>query len=188
MKEIIGMISLIMLMGAVVCTQQQQQQQQKRVRFGIYTDPRHARASLVTAAASSQQLDGAAAVPIVYSSNGHHHQQNSLESQAGVASMVDNKQPQQLPAGYVHPQPFMFKNRQELMNYLKKLNEYYAIVGRPRFGKRSYNDDGDFSNEAASDEDQEDEDDFQSSSLSSNELTPLGSRVWQALRQQYKFD
>ena len=33
--------------------------------------------------------------------------------------------------------PSVFKNKQELVNYLKKMNEYYAIVGRARFGKRS---------------------------------------------------
>ena len=33
--------------------------------------------------------------------------------------------------------PVVFRNKAELMNYLKRLNEFYAIVGRPRFGKRS---------------------------------------------------
>lgn len=41
-----------------------------------------------------------------------------------------------LEQGEVKP-PIVFKNRQELMSYLKKLNEYYGIVGRPRFGKRT---------------------------------------------------
>ncbi|XP_059167437.1 pro-neuropeptide Y-like isoform X2 [Physella acuta] len=33
--------------------------------------------------------------------------------------------------------PEEFKNPAELRRYLKALNEYYAIVGRPRFGKRN---------------------------------------------------
>ncbi|CAL1533953.1 unnamed protein product [Lymnaea stagnalis] len=33
--------------------------------------------------------------------------------------------------------PEEFKNPNELRKYLKALNEYYAIVGRPRFGKRN---------------------------------------------------
>jgi hypothetical protein len=33
--------------------------------------------------------------------------------------------------------PLTFKNKQDLMKYIKKVNEYYAIAGRPRFGKRS---------------------------------------------------
>jgi hypothetical protein len=39
--------------------------------------------------------------------------------------------------------PSVFKNKQELVNYLKKMNEYYAIVGRARFGKRSSSFDSD---------------------------------------------
>ncbi|BFZ22779.1 hypothetical protein BsWGS_25818 [Bradybaena similaris] len=33
--------------------------------------------------------------------------------------------------------PREFKNPSELRQYLKELNEYYAIMGRPRFGKRN---------------------------------------------------
>nr|QUP51999.1 NPF-1 [Urechis unicinctus] len=32
--------------------------------------------------------------------------------------------------------PKVFRNPDELRDYLKALNEYFAIVGRPRFGKR----------------------------------------------------
>ncbi|KAI0232600.1 hypothetical protein LSAT2_017080 [Lamellibrachia satsuma] len=31
--------------------------------------------------------------------------------------------------------PVAFHNPQELRDYLKALNDYYAIVGRPRFGR-----------------------------------------------------
>ena len=34
--------------------------------------------------------------------------------------------------------PLIFKTKQDLLNYIKKVNEYYAIAGRPRFGKRGY--------------------------------------------------
>jgi hypothetical protein len=33
--------------------------------------------------------------------------------------------------------PREFRNPSELRQYLKELNEYYAIMGRPRFGKRN---------------------------------------------------
>lgn len=33
------------------------------------------------------------------------------------------------------PRPDVFRNPQELRDYLKALNEYFAIVGRPRFGR-----------------------------------------------------
>jgi len=33
--------------------------------------------------------------------------------------------------------PAEFRSPHELRRYLKALNEYYAIVGRPRFGKRN---------------------------------------------------
>uniref|UniRef100_A0A0B6YRT3 Neuropeptide Y n=1 Tax=Arion vulgaris TaxID=1028688 RepID=A0A0B6YRT3_9EUPU len=33
--------------------------------------------------------------------------------------------------------PREFRNPNELRQYLKELNEYYAIMGRPRFGKRN---------------------------------------------------
>nr|ARS01401.1 neuropeptide f 1 [Deroceras reticulatum] len=33
--------------------------------------------------------------------------------------------------------PREFRNPNELRQYLKELNEYYAIMGRPRFGKRA---------------------------------------------------
>jgi hypothetical protein len=40
--------------------------------------------------------------------------------------------------------PLVFKTKQDLLNYLKKINEYYAIAGRPRFGrKRSISDEND---------------------------------------------
>nr|ADC84429.1 neuropeptide Y prohormone 1 [Schmidtea mediterranea] len=32
--------------------------------------------------------------------------------------------------------PEFFDDPELLRNYIKKLNEYFAIVGRPRFGKR----------------------------------------------------
>ncbi|GFO39442.1 neuropeptide y [Plakobranchus ocellatus] len=35
------------------------------------------------------------------------------------------------------PRPAEFRSPNELRSYLKALNEYYAIVGRPRFGKRN---------------------------------------------------
>nr|WIU44171.1 conotoxin precursor unclassified superfamily [Conus ebraeus] len=31
--------------------------------------------------------------------------------------------------------PQVFQRPEDLVNYLKALNEYYAIVGRPRFGR-----------------------------------------------------
>lgn len=34
--------------------------------------------------------------------------------------------------------PEKFTSKQQLKEYLVKLHEYYAIIGRPRFGKRSY--------------------------------------------------
>ena len=34
--------------------------------------------------------------------------------------------------------PDKFTSKQQLKEYLVKLHEYYAIIGRPRFGKRSY--------------------------------------------------
>jgi hypothetical protein len=51
--------------------------------------------------------------------------------------------------------PLTFKTKQDLLKYIKKVNEHYAIAGRPRFGKRSSNDwfsaedtdDSDISNE-----------------------------------------
>lgn len=33
--------------------------------------------------------------------------------------------------------PSLFRSPNDLRDYLQKLNEYYAIVGRPRFGKRN---------------------------------------------------
>ncbi|XP_014681459.1 PREDICTED: pro-neuropeptide Y-like isoform X2 [Priapulus caudatus] len=36
--------------------------------------------------------------------------------------------------------PGVFKTPHQLRTYLQKLNEYYAIVGRPRFGKRTFDD------------------------------------------------
>uniref|UniRef100_A0A0B6Y8W1 Neuropeptide Y n=1 Tax=Arion vulgaris TaxID=1028688 RepID=A0A0B6Y8W1_9EUPU len=33
--------------------------------------------------------------------------------------------------------PREFRHPNELRQYLKELNEYYAIMGRPRFGKRN---------------------------------------------------
>jgi hypothetical protein len=34
--------------------------------------------------------------------------------------------------------PDKFTSKQQLKEYLVKLHEYYAIIGRPRFGRRSY--------------------------------------------------
>ncbi|XP_052092380.1 pro-neuropeptide Y-like isoform X1 [Mytilus californianus] len=34
--------------------------------------------------------------------------------------------------------PDYFQNPKQLRRYLKELNDFYAIVGRPRFGKRGY--------------------------------------------------
>ena len=33
--------------------------------------------------------------------------------------------------------PERFTSKQQLKDYLVKLHEYYAIIGRPRFGRRS---------------------------------------------------
>ena len=32
--------------------------------------------------------------------------------------------------------PSVFRNKQELINYISRLNKYYGIAGRARFGKR----------------------------------------------------
>ena len=32
--------------------------------------------------------------------------------------------------------PRIFRSKQELVDYINKVNHYYGIVGRPRFGKR----------------------------------------------------
>ncbi|RNA04727.1 pro-neuropeptide Y-like isoform X1 [Brachionus plicatilis] len=34
--------------------------------------------------------------------------------------------------------PAVFKSKKELIDYIKRVNEYYGKVGRPRFGKRNY--------------------------------------------------
>jgi hypothetical protein len=34
-----------------------------------------------------------------------------------------------------HLRPRRFRNKQQFKNFLMKLHEYYAIVGRPRFGR-----------------------------------------------------
>lgn len=36
------------------------------------------------------------------------------------------------------PVPAKFENAKEIQTYLGKLHNYYMIVGRPRFGKRSF--------------------------------------------------
>lgn len=36
------------------------------------------------------------------------------------------------------PKPEKFTSKQQLKDYLIKLHEYYAIIGRPRFGRRSF--------------------------------------------------
>lgn len=57
--------------------------------------------------------------------------------------------------------PIVFKNKAELMSYLKKLNEYYAVVGRPRFGKRGYSGENfDEEVESTNDDDQIDTDQY----------------------------
>jgi hypothetical protein len=33
------------------------------------------------------------------------------------------------------PKPAIFRTVEELDDYLRRLNEYYIIIGRPRFGK-----------------------------------------------------
>jgi hypothetical protein len=41
----------------------------------------------------------------------------------------------------LHPppqKPSVFRSKGELLAYLNKLNQYYAVAGRPRFGKRSW--------------------------------------------------
>ena len=34
--------------------------------------------------------------------------------------------------------PTVFKTKSDLINYIKKVNEHYAIAGRARFGRRSF--------------------------------------------------
>lgn len=34
--------------------------------------------------------------------------------------------------------PAVFTSKKELIDYIKRVNEYYGKVGRPRFGKRNY--------------------------------------------------
>lgn len=34
--------------------------------------------------------------------------------------------------------PAVFKTKSDLIKYIKKMNEYYAIAGRARFGRRSF--------------------------------------------------
>lgn len=59
-----------------------------------------------------------------------------VSAESGLFSEESNlKQQQDLPEK--PERPLVFKSKQELLNYIKKVNEYYAIVGRPRFGKRS---------------------------------------------------
>lgn len=34
--------------------------------------------------------------------------------------------------------PAVFTSKKELIDYIKRVNEYYGKVGRPRFGKRNH--------------------------------------------------
>lgn len=54
----------------------------------------------------------------------------SLEQIATAQSYSDLPPPPQKPE--------KFTSKQQLKDYLIKLHEYYAIIGRPRFGRRSF--------------------------------------------------
>lgn len=54
----------------------------------------------------------------------------SLEQLAAAQSYSDLPPPP--------PKPEKFTSKQQLKDYLIKLHEYYAIIGRPRFGRRSF--------------------------------------------------
>lgn len=108
--SLVSLSIILLTLGPASCTSPAPGQ--KKVSR-LFTDPRHARASLI----QPQLIDTAAAAAA------------GSAAAAGPATLSSSETPDR--------QPLVFKNRADLMNYLKKLNEYYAIVGRPRFGKRA---------------------------------------------------
>lgn len=108
--SLVSLSIILLTLGPASCTSPAPSQ--KKVSR-LFTDPRHARASLI----QPQLIDTAAAAAA------------GSAAAAGPATLSSSETPDR--------QPLVFKNRADLMNYLKKLNEYYAIVGRPRFGKRA---------------------------------------------------
>lgn len=107
--SLVSLSIILLTLGPASCTSPAPQKKVSR----LFTDPRHARASLI----QPQLIDTAAAAAA------------GSAAAAGPATLSSSETPDR--------QPLVFKNRADLMNYLKKLNEYYAIVGRPRFGKRA---------------------------------------------------
>lgn len=107
--SLVSLSIILLTLGPALCTSPAPQKKVSR----LFTDPRHARASLI----QPQLIDTAAAAAA------------GSAAAAGPATLSSSETPDR--------QPLVFKNRLDLMNYLKKLNEYYAIVGRPRFGKRA---------------------------------------------------
>lgn len=55
-----------------------------------------------------------------------------------VLSQISDAHQEAISSVKLPEKPPVFKNKQELYKYIKQINEYYGIVGRPRFGKRTY--------------------------------------------------
>ncbi|CAH8536825.1 unnamed protein product [Schistosoma rodhaini] len=60
--------------------------------------------------------------------NNHNHNNNNND----IRKIIKTRAVEIVPP----ERPFIFETPEALRTYLHKLNEYFAIIGRPRFGRR----------------------------------------------------